>query len=611
MRAYYAALGRRKLAPIAALSRARLRDELAAIERKLAAGRRDEAIGDLVYVVESPRFDAFARSEEGRAMVFWLGDALGRAGAHEPARGYLGRLLRGRPDDTWARRAARSLVDFGLDSDDAAPFLGDLAAVPPSAPAEVRGDVAYLRGRWLEQAGRPAAALAEYAKVTPRSRFWAQATYLAGLLEVQRGRLRAGERQFCKIADPKQTPREAPLFGHGEFFRVRDLARLALGRVAHEQLRHDDARYYYYTVPADSEHLPEALYESATTRYEKKDYAGARELMDELRAHRGHHPYQDEAWVLDAFLDLATCQFPQAERKLATFLRKYTPIRDAARRIAKDRTAVVRLAEAVRTSADPSAAGLGLDAEVARTLAVLLRVDAGYARASERVARLEHQARGLLGAIAELDEVTRRLAAPRELRPQSSSADAGATERVERMEAQLAEVRRLLREAERAGKKARGGKDLAELERQLDELEVRVRAARTSLAPAGATGSSGDELAELVRKDRALATRLYAAAERIREEAVAQQAALARDALVRLDRRLTRLLARARLGKIEVVLGKKRSLELEVEALAQGLLPQSLVDSLDAERYLRDDEEYWPFDGEDWEDEYVGGEGLR
>jgi hypothetical protein len=78
-----------------------------------------------------------------------------------------------------------------------------------------------------------------------------------------------------------------------------------------------------------------------------------------------------------------------------------------------------------------------------------------------------------------------------------------------------------------------------------------------------------------------------------------------------LDRRLSRLLRRARLGKVETVLGQKRALEVEVEALSQGLLPQSIVDSLDAQRYLQDDEEYWPFDGEDWEDEYVGGEGLR
>ena len=61
---------------------------------------------------------------------------------------------------------------------------------------------------------------------------------------------------------------------------MRDLARLGLGRVAHEQYRFDDARYYYYLVPHDSDNLPEALYETATTRYEAKDYEGARESID-------------------------------------------------------------------------------------------------------------------------------------------------------------------------------------------------------------------------------------------------------------------------------------------------------------------------------------------
>ena len=75
--------------------------------------------------------------------------------------------------------------------------------------------------------------------------------------------------------------------------------------------------------------------------------------------------------------------------------------------------------------------------------------------------------------------------------------------------------------------------------------------------------------------------------------------------------RLTRLLNRARLGRVETVLGRKKALEIEVDALSQGLLPQTIVDSLRAERYLGDDEEYWPFEGEDWADEYVGGEGLR
>ena len=67
--------------------------------------------------------------------------------------------------------------------------------------------------------------------------------------------MRRGEQLFCRVADPKQTPKRAALFGRADFFRVRDLARLGLGRVAHEQYRFDDARYYYYLVPNDSERL--------------------------------------------------------------------------------------------------------------------------------------------------------------------------------------------------------------------------------------------------------------------------------------------------------------------------------------------------------------------
>ncbi len=437
MRAYQAALAKRRLAATAPLSRQRLRDELGPIETKLADGRRDEAIGDLVYLIETPRFEPFAASDEGRAAQFLLGDALGRSGAYQPARGYLVRLLKGDPNDTWYRRAVRSMVDFGLESDQPQVFIEDLKVVPNSGPEEMRGDIAYLRGRAAEKLHRPTAALAEYAKVTPRSRFWAQATYLSGLINVERGHFKKGENLFCKVADPKLTPKKAPLFGGSDFFRVRDLARLALGRVAHEKYRFDDSRYYYYLVPRDSEHLPEALYESATSRYEAKDYDGARELMDELRSLDVNHPYEDEAWILDAYIDLATCRFFKADAKLGEFLKRYDPVRDAARRISKDDAAVKKLVEAVRTGADPAAAGLGVNAPVARTLGALLRVDAGYGRTARRVAQLDNELSGLRGALNELDEAQRKLATPKEVRPQAKGSLAeGPVDKVARIESQ-------------------------------------------------------------------------------------------------------------------------------------------------------------------------------
>ena len=141
---------------------------------------------------------------------------------------------------------------------------------------------ARVTGRAREAVGDPEGALTAYAVVTQRSRFWAQATYLQGLIFVEKGRYKEGENLFCKVADPNRQSNTTPVFADAKFFVVRDLARLALGRVAHETGRFDDARYYYYLVPKDSDRLAEALYEAATTRYERKDYQDARDLLDEL-----------------------------------------------------------------------------------------------------------------------------------------------------------------------------------------------------------------------------------------------------------------------------------------------------------------------------------------
>jgi hypothetical protein len=334
--------------------------------------------------------------------------------------------------------------------------------------------------------------------------------------------------------------------------------------------------------------------------------------MDDLRRGPENHSYEDEAWILDSYIDLAMCRFPEADRKLSEFLKRYEPVRDAARKLAADQDAMRKLTEALRTGADPAGAGLGVKDDTARALGSLLRVDAGYGRATKRLAHLDLQMNGLLSAMSDLYEANRRLSDTKNVKPQATGPmGASDAEQLARVESQLAEVRRLLREAERRG--GAGNSELETLRKDLAALEVQARAARAAQGappPLGAI-TPGADLPGLLDADRMKATELFAAATALREEVEKQQLALAKDAFERLDRRLTRLLRRARLGRVETVLGKKRALEIEIDALSQGLLPQTIVDSLDAARYLGDDEEYWPFEGEDWEDEYVGGEGLR
>ncbi|HTV25797.1 MAG TPA: hypothetical protein VMG12_44175, partial [Polyangiaceae bacterium] len=511
--AYRTALADRRLDAAGPLGTEQLAKIIERAEEQLAVGRRDEAIALLAAVIEGGRFAPLAGLDEGRAATYLLGDALGRAGAYDMARGYLTQLLQAPRQDSAYRRAVARLVDLGLESGDPSPFVTALAALPPTLPAGLAGDVAYLRGVLEERGGRPREALIAYGQVAQQSRYWTQATYRAGLLEVEQGRLREGERLFCRIADPKQTPSVAPLFGGNDFFQIRDLSRLALGRVAHEQYRFDDARYYYHLVPGDSDRLPEALYESATSRYEAKDYTGAHALIAELNALGGHHAYEDEVWILDAYVDLARCEFPRADAKLGEFLKRYEPVLAAARHLQHDPRALSALLGAEQAS---TASELGWSRDVTEMLRTSVRVDASYGDVSRRLADLDHQLGGLRASRAEIEPLNAAIAGGAVVaRPELAVADSPG-DRLERFDEQAAAVRRLLREASSGAappaELAAIRQELTAIEAEGAALRTRARSIELTLAP-----SDGQGLPELLARDAALASELERSAQALRE----------------------------------------------------------------------------------------------
>jgi len=414
------------------------------------------------------------------------------------------------------------------------------------------------------------------------------------------------------VADPKRAANTTPVFADEKFFAVRDLARLGLGRIAHEQGRNDDARYYYYLVPRDSDRLAEALYEGATTRYEKKDYEGARELLDELKGLGVHHRYEDEAWVLDAWVDLARCRFPEADAKLTAFLTRYEPVRDTARRIAQNDVAMARLLAAVHSGSDAGGTEIGgTSPEVMRTIAALVRLDPAYDRVERRRAVLEREASGLVYAVGAIGDMQRTIATNGGVRPTEDETNDDAR-RAKEARAAIDGVEHQIADLEAAKAPA---DQVNAMRQQLADLKARLQqgAAAAAANGAGAAGASGElpagaDLPDLLHADQGKGQELQARVAQARKELGDAETALAKDALHRLDLRLSRLLRRARLGRIETVLGRKRALEVEIEAIRLGFLPQDAVDSLEAARFLEDNQEYWPFEGDDWPDEYVGGE---
>lgn len=604
MRAYHDALSKRRLGSQEGVSES-LPERVAQAELLVSSGRHDEAIAMLTAMIESPAFTAEQDSTAGRAALVLLGSALAQAGIYDSARAYLRQSIA----KTWGPegpRAVRKLVEIALERRAFDDGLKDLATVPASAPPETQAEMSYLRGRAKQAANDVDGALYEYARVPQTSRFWSQATYLSGLMQVERGRYREAEALFCKVADPKRQDKSVPVFADERFFAVRDLARLALGRVAHEQARHDDARYYYYLVPRDSDRLAEALYEAATTRYEKKDYEGARNLLDELNGLKTHHRYEDEARVLDAYIDLALCRFPSADAKLRGFIADYEPVRDGARRLAENERGTRALLFAARTGADASGAdtgGVAVTIEQLRAVAALVRIDPAYGEIAKKHAVLDRETSGLKLALGQIDDMQKNLVSPQGVR--AAVSESAPTDKAAETRAALDGVKRQIDELDQ-----QHSPQANDLRKQWTELDARYRDATAANAAVPA-GGAGADLPDLLKNDTAMGIQLQRQLDEVRTELSAAETVLAKDALHRLDLRLSRLLRRARLGRIESVLGKKHALELEIEAINAGYLPKDAVDSLDASRYLRDNEEYWPFEGDDWPDEFVGSEGLK
>ena len=326
-------------------------------------------------------------------------------------------------------------------------------------------------------------------------------------------------------------------------------------------------------MPRDSDRLAEALYEGATTRYEKKDYDGARQLLDELVALGIHHRYEDEAWVLDAWVDLARCQFADADKKLVTFLARYEPVRDAARRIATSGVSMQRLLTAVHSGTDAAGAEVGgATPDVVRTIAALVRVDPAYGRIVARRDVLEREASGLVNALGAVSDMQRALANAGGVRaaveePSDTARKAIQAQRaLDGLQQQAADIE--------AGHAAPD--QVASIRHELVDLRSRVSVAKgvASVETADRTRAAGADLPDLLRSDASFAAGMQGRIAASRKELEDEETALAKDALRRLDLRLSRLLRRARLGRIESVLGRKRALEVEVEAIRLGYLPQ-------------------------------------
>lgn len=621
---YYAELEAMKLIDIDTGNLTTLRRELQFSENLIRDGAFATAAVALYAIVKSPRYSSFTDFVEFQNAEYDLGVALARAGSYGAALDALELVLRRGPGAQYYGPAHRRAVDIAIETRDHAGVLGRLETIKSSdpIPVSVTGERAYLRGRAAYDTGKLADAEGELVTISKRSRLYSSAVYLRGVIRARRGEYKDSAEAMCEIAatpdDDKFT-----FVVDDRYFTVKDLARLGLGRLAHEQGEYDDAYYHYFQIPDDSTYLAEALFEAAWSMYQKRELPTARDLVKEFLKEFPSSPLWPEASLLAGYVELADCKFDASQKWYDNLVAKLQPIVDTVDSVRKDRqlrdqlfsTAITRYREVRNT-------GAKLDKQPPKNaieeVQALIRIDPKFIRLNEALVGIRELSKNAPSVVrqwqnlgAQVNEKKVVAVATDRTLEEEQLADANAVvEDLRRLAAQVAESKAELARGRREGTLP---KDVADEEqKRLDDLENKIEAAEIkALAVADksavtVSSQAKPSLRPLIQADIADARRLDKAANALAKQLEDAGDKLAAAAIEKLYQEARRVLDKAKLGKIDAIIGQKRKLDIDVQDLAAGRFPEELIGKLWNASMIADDEEYWPWQGEYWADEYAG-----
>lgn len=627
---YYAQLERMGLVDVESGDQDTLKRELDAAERLLRDGDPIDAAVALYAIVETPRYEAFSDFVEYQNAEYYLGVSLANAGAFGAALDAFERVLRRGPDAPYWGPAHRRTVDVALETRDHAGVLARMESIKTDTPITpaASGERAYLRGRAFYDEGQLKDADAELETISRKSRMFSSALYLRGVIATRTGKLEDAAEAFCEIADTPDSDKFTFVVDD-RYFTIKDLARLGLGRIAHEQGEYDDAYYHYFQIPEDSQRLPDALFEASWSMYQKRELPTARDLVQEFLVEFPSSPLWPEANLLAGYVELADCRFDEAQAWYDGVVARVDPVVAELDRIRKDPDARSELFDRaiVRWRGErsgpedpgrPEVAAAAAAGNVTEQALGLLRLDPEFVRLHEAIAGMRRAAGEAPGLVRLWSGLARRVRgdAVGKVTGEASieAEDAADANEVAGDLAELAEQVDRARDELARGRRARtiDPDDAKEEDARLADLAKRVDAARdkaralAAQADEAATGAAEASLKPLITADVQAARRLDRSARAllVKLENTADELAQKRiDALYRSTKRVA---DKAKLGKIDAVIGQKQALDIQVQDLAQGRFPPELIGRLWEEGMVGDDDEVWPFEGEFWADEYEG-----
>lgn len=626
---YFTALEQTKLVDVESGTLETLRKELGVAEELLRGGNFVNAAVALYSIVKSPRYTAFADFVEYQNAEYDLAVALSRAGSYGAALDAIEQILKRGPAATYFGPAHRRAVDIALETRDHAGVLARLEAIKLSdpIPPSAAGERTYLRGRAAYDAGKLSDAEGELVMISKKSRLYSSAIYLRGVIKARQQNYKGSAEAMCEIAATPDTDKYTFVVDD-RYFTIKDLARLGLGRLAHEAGEYDDAYYHYFQIPDDSVYLSDALFEASWSMYQKRELPTARDLVHEFLKEFPTSPLWPEASLLSGYVELADCKFTESQKWYDDLVAKLQPIVDQIDKARKDpelrkqlfATAIGRYKELRRTGGeiDGKKVGTAQSKGTVDDVLALLRLDPQFVRLNDAISGMRELANAAPIAVRQWQNLGNQLS-------EKKVAQISTTKTLE--QEQLADANALVEDLRRLsdsivtskGELARARREnlipgdvAVEEYKRLDGLYKKAQAALTNAiaaadkAAAAVTSETSAGVRPLIQADLAEARRLDKASHDLLVKLEAEGDKLAKAQIEKLWTDTRRVLDKAKLGKVDAVIGQKRKLDIEVQDLAAGRFPEELIGKLWNAGMIGDDEEYWPWQGEYWADEYSG-----
>ena len=626
---YFAELEATKLVDVESGTLETLRKELGVAEELLRGGNFVNAAVALYSIVKSPRYAAFTDFVEYQNAEYDLSVALARAGSYGAALDSLEQILRRGPAATYWGPAHRRAVDIALETRDHGGVLARIEAIKVSdpIPPSAAGERTYLRGRAAYDAGKLADAEGELVMISKKSRLYSSAIYLRGVIKARGQDYRSSAEAMCEIAATPDTDKYTFVVDE-RYFTIKDLARLGLGRLAHENAEYDDAYYHYFQIPDDSVYLSDALFEASWSMYQKRELPTARDLAKEFLKEFPTSPLWPEASLLAGYVELADCKFTESQQWYDKLVAKLQPIVDTIDKARKDpelrkqlfATAVGRYKEVRRTGGEVNGKKVGTAVSTGPVDDVLslLRLDPKFVRLNDALTGMRELANAAPVAVRQWQNLGNQLNEKKVAQisttktlEQESLADANAlVEDLRRLGANILASKSELARGRREGTLP---PDVAADEaKRLDALYEKSQIALANAigaadkAAAAISAETAGGIKPLIQADIAEARRLDKSAHDVLAKLEDAGDKLAQAQIEKLYNDTRRVLDKAKLGKVDAVIGQKRKLDIEVQDLAAGRFPEELIGKLWNASMIGDDEEYWPWQGEFWADEYSG-----